>query len=166
MHIRRRSVLVCLFMLALILASTALAACGSTGATSGEPCTVYAVYMTNSRYVVGDPGPQVQGRLLLTKADVDPALVAVEPFPRPQPTQSGEYVVRVGYTRAAVQRAEQALPNPADQITVTWVFQGKVIQSGIQSGVSMLDKLGPFPSQAQAQHFATVITTGSCQGGQ
>ncbi|HEX6798652.1 MAG TPA: hypothetical protein VF116_13170 [Ktedonobacterales bacterium] len=122
--------------------------------------------MTDTDYSAGTPVSQVKGHLLLTKADVDPALVAVEPFPRPQPTQSGEYVVRVGYTKASVQRAEQALPNPADQITVTWVFQGKVIQSGIQSGVSMLDKLGPFPSQAQAQHFATVITTGSCQGGQ
>lgn len=124
------------------------------------------MYLTDIRYDPDVAASQVKGQLLLTKADVDPALVAALPFPRPQPPYSGEYVVRVGYTKTAVHRAEQALPNSADQITVTWVFEGKVVQSGFQSGVSPLDQLGPFPSQSQAQHFATVLTSGGCQGNQ
>ena len=119
---------------------------------------MYSVYLTTSRYAVGTPVSQVTGRILLTKSDVDPALVTLIPVP----SSDQWYFVRVGYKLSAVQQADRTLPNLTAQITVTWVFEGNVVQSGYQVAVQLIDQLGPFHSRTAAQHFLQVLTSSTC----
>jgi hypothetical protein len=123
------------------------------------------MYETKQVYSPGASGTHIQGTLLATQADVQRDALLIRPMPlSPAPGGPVAYNVTVLLSSAAVAHIHQLVPTTnASQEIITFVFEGSVVQSGLNDGpISPAQSIGPFSSHAQAQHFVDTMRSEQC----
>ncbi len=151
-------------LFALALVALLPSACGTSGTPSVQ-CPDFTMYKTEQVYVTGASETHIQGTLLATQADVQRESLLVRQLPlSPTPGGPVAYNVTLLLSSTAMARIRQITPTTnSSQEIITFVFEGSVVQSGLNDGpIQPAQSIGPFSSHAQAQQFVDTMQSGPC----